>query len=228
MSLQRPIVGETDARVLPGLVGWFRAETLREKFGDGQAATYVLDESGNGCNASSAAGGATVPPLFKSSGCNGYASLVFDGVNDELRSGMTFGAVIKGCFALVKRTSAGNWNTGSEGFIGGLTAGDAGINGVAGTSTVAGNVAGTVYVNGVQTTTVVTNAWNLCYVEHTTADTFTSGFILGRVNSSAFYFGGEIAEAGFFTGTPTAAQRNAFFDAMVEKYALTGVVGSPA
>lgn len=222
--MRRVLINEVDARVLPGLLCWYRAQTLETKFGNGQSATYALDESGKGNNLGN---GNATPPTLKLNACNGYPSLLFDGTNDELRGNLVAGSVIKYLFALVKRTNAGNYAAGYEAFFGGITAGDASIYGVGNTSTVTGSGAGTSYINGVATTTVVTNAWNLCYAEITSAKPFTSNTIMGRTNGSATYFPGEIVEAGCGTGTPTALQRTQFFNAMIAKYALTGVVGSP-
>lgn len=222
MSLTRPIVSDVDARILPGLICWYRAETLREHFGDGANVTYIFDESGNGCNLSSAA--ANKPPAYVSDGCNGYASLSFDGSNsEELRGNASLGAVVTGAFAVVKNSASGNWGTDNAGMIGGLAAGNVCLAGDANAQTISSpaSIPSNEWVNGTDTNTVTnTDAWNLVYIE-VSADTVEE-IVMGRYLSIAAYFSGEIAECGMFTGSPTAAQRTAFFDAMIAKYAITG------
>ncbi len=215
--MRRPFVGEVDARVLPDLVSWWRAETHREKFGDGQPITYTIDESGNGNNMY-----APQAPLFNPNGPNGYASIVFDGVNDELRSAMSFTSAVKGCFAVVRNTVGGNWGAGHRGIIGSISGSQVALYGVGGASTIATITAGTLYVNGVQTDIVANvNAWNLLYLECTALGSITTTN-LARLNGGTGYLGGEIAEAGIFRGTPTAAARAAFFAQIIQRYAITG------
>lgn len=226
--MSRPIIDEVDARILPGLSNWYRAETMRSWFGQDQNVTHALDESGNGFNMSSAQDAVNKPPDMNLAGITvgnkNYASFVFDGSNsEELRGSCIYtGTSIKYLFALVKQTASGNWSAGASnaGFFGGLTAGDAAIGGTNGALTIASN-GGTEYVNGVATDTVSdAGVWNLVYVELTIKDTFGS-IVMGRNRSTTDYFSGEIAECGAGTGTPSAAQRTAFFNAMIAKYNIT-------
>lgn len=224
--MTRPLVDEVDARILPGLIGWYRAETMKEKFGDGQEVTYIYDESGNGNHMEGATG-----PDFVSDGINGFASLSFDSANlESLIGAATYGAVVRGVYAVVKRATAGNWGTSAttEGFFGGQAAGNISIVGTNGTTNINGaGGTSTDYVNGVQTDAVSnTNAWNLVYSELATLDSLT-GIVMGRLNAGNGFFGGEIAECGAFTTTPSSADRTAFFNHIIAKYAITGDVGSP-
>lgn len=222
--MSRPIVDGIDARVLPGLICWYRAETVRNKFGDGQGVTYCLDESGNGFHLSSAEGGVNKPPAMVRAGINGYASFSFDSSNAEELRGSMVSAAVTGSFAVVKNSASGNWaGVGSAGFISGMTAGNAKLIGTSGAQTISAPGSASVdgWVNGVNTLTVTnTDVWNLIYVTHT-ADA-VGALVIGRNGSAAEYHDGEIAECGMFTGVPTVAQRTAFFNAIIAKYAITG------
>lgn len=238
--MSRAFSGEVDARVLPGLLQWCRVEMMREKFGDGQAIEYVFDESGNGIGMGQPT--AAARPVMKYSGCNGYASAVFDGTNDELYNGTVGSAgithtAIRGMFALMKQTATGNWASGDA--TSGLAIGSRGVTGNYGSLRLtngaltmdvpAGGITGeTFWVNGANVATVTdAGAWNLLYVDFGMAARIDS-IAIGRREGGTVYMPAEWAEWGVFTGTPSAAQRTAFFAAMVEKYALTGAVGSPA
>lgn len=223
---QRPSVGDVDARILPSLLFWFRADTHRYEFSDGQNASYAFDESNNGNNLG---GGGTVP-LYVASGCNGYGSFKFTGAMDLRSPNMAFASKIRGAFAVAKHTSAGNFlAVNGEGIITDYGGTHAGLYGVASTQTIYNfGAADTVYVNSVATNAITnTNAWNLIYIEHSVARSF-SGTMMGRDGTGSGFFTGEIAECGYFGALPSAVQRQNFFNALIAKYALTGNVGSPA
>lgn len=216
----RTLVGDIDARILPKLYFWFRAETHRLNFTDGGGATYAFDESSNGNNLYNS----STPPLFVADACNGYAAFNFTGAL-WLLGNMVFTGVVAGAYAVVKHNVAGNWGAGSEGILTdyGSTVGQ--LTGKANASQVhKATVTDTTYVNGTATQDIAnTDAWNLLYVEFTvTANRTFTGTAMGRQGGGATYLNGQIAEAGYFGAIPTAATRTLFFNSLIEKYAITG------
>lgn len=223
---KRPFVGDVDARILPSIQFWFRADTHRYAFSDGQNASYALDESNNGNNLG---GGGTVP-LYVASGCNGYGSFKFTGAMDLRSPNMAFTSNVRWAYAVVKHTNAGNFlAVNGEGIITDYGGTHTGIYGIASTSTFTTNGGvDTAYINGVAGNTITnTNAWNLLYVEFGVARSF-SGTIMGRDGTGSGFLTGEIAECGYGGALPSSLQRTNFLNALITKYALTGNVGSPA
>ena len=222
--MRRTIVDEVDARILPSLLCWGRAETMKHKFSDGASANYLLDESGVGNHFGSAGG--NTPPLMVYDDCNGYASVNFTGAMD-IRGSMVHTSTVRGAFAIVKHNTAGNWKTAvGEGFITDLASGQGMLAGAADTINVRlGTATDTAYVNGVQTIAITnTDAWNLLYIEFTAAAKSYTATVLGRQGGTAAFLNGRLAEWGYFGGLPSAQVRTAFLAALIAKYAITGNV----
>lgn len=222
--MRRTMVDDVDARVLPNLLAWYRAETVVGKFGDGQSALYALDESGHGNNLG---GGGTVP-LMNYAVCNGYAAYKFTGAMDLRNANVTFTSSVAGAFAVVKHTVAGNFAAGGgggEGIITDYGSTNGSLRGDASVSNIFDNTATyTAYVNGVATKVIAnTNAWNLLYIEFTSGKQSYTGTMMGRHGTGATFLTGSIVECGYFGNLPTSGQRTAFFNAMIAKYNITGV-----